>query len=87
MRSLAHDRTQKENIRIAAIEWLGAVCDQSALSILRDAVEDKDEWIQRAAIRSLGQIGGKDAESLLVSSITKGEYCPASAEMGHIWTK
>jgi HEAT repeat protein len=73
MRILAQDRTQKGNVRISAIEWLGAVRDQNSLSMLKDAVEDKDEWIRRAAISSLGQIGGNNAESLLISSIAKGD--------------
>jgi HEAT repeat protein len=73
MRALAQDAGNKGNIRIAAIEWLGVVRDQNALLILKDALEDKDEWIRRAATRALGQAGGKNAESLLISSITKDD--------------
>ena len=49
-RVLAQDKTLKGTVRIAAIEWLGAVRDQSAMPLLKDALETKDEWIKRAAI-------------------------------------
>jgi HEAT repeat protein len=70
MRALANDKTQKTGIRLAAIEWLGAARDIKSISIFKDVLEDADSQLYDSAIRSLGQVGGKEAESILISWIT-----------------
>jgi HEAT repeat protein len=92
VRALAQDRNQKTNIRLAAIEWLGAAQDRAAISILRGGLEDKEYRINRAAIKSLDQVGSKEAETALVQVITderfrRNEIYDALYAINPLWTK
>lgn len=61
------------NVRVASAEALGKIGDPSAIPALKEAIGD-EPWVAMAAIRSLGEIGGDEALSILYKTLEIKEY-------------
>jgi HEAT repeat protein len=70
---ILHTATDPE-VRLAAIEALGAIGSPRALPVLRNQARSADGRIRAGAVSALGEIGDRGALDLLASSLTDPEW-------------
>lgn len=61
-----------ENVRVATAEALGKVGDKQALDSLKKSLDD-ELWVALAALQSIGDIGGVEAQDILYECLGKEE--------------
>ncbi|MCL5022190.1 MAG: HEAT repeat domain-containing protein [Nitrospirae bacterium] len=66
-------KDREVNVRVAAAEALGKIGDPAAVGALSELLED-ESWVTLSSIKALGDIGGKDALSVLYGCLAKDEY-------------
>jgi len=73
-------REDREYVRAAAVTAYSRAAGEAALGELEKAMVDKDSLVQRAAIKSLGAMGGERSRGILEKSL-ETEKNPATRDL------
>ncbi|MBN1845599.1 MAG: HEAT repeat domain-containing protein [Sedimentisphaerales bacterium] len=66
-------RKGPQSVRVAAIEALPQVDDPAAAPVLIELLDDSDQAISRAALRSLGALGGPQTDGHILAMLKAGQ--------------